>query len=127
MLMPQALSAPQMLSTINPTADNSMIARASGITYFTADGYGGKDCTGNKFWSWEVSSGSMFGNLSEREEIKSVWVHHYGQCKDGHVKFQQASAHGVAFSSQSASRGQCLNLQYDAVGAYEIHFWCRLL
>lgn len=125
-LLPQAFSAPQVIANIE-SAENGASTKAFGTTYFTADGYYHTDCTGNKYWSYEVSAGSLSPYLGEKEEIGSVWIHNYGDCKDGHVKVEQLDRTGNHLSTQSTSRGQCLHLSNDGWGAYTVHMWCELV
>lgn len=126
-LLPQALSAPQGIANIDAReSDNGVSPDAWGTTYFTGDGYYHTDCTGNMYWSYEVSAATPGPYLGEKQEIGSIWIHNYGECVNGHVMVEQLNLAGNRMSLQSASRGQCLHLENDGWGAYTIHMWCEL-
>lgn len=106
--------APYNTTVLEP--ESELNPRASGQTYFTADGYGDANCGGNKFWSYEVSWGTAEKCLSEKKEIRSVWVHNYGNCPDGKVRIIHHSEGSdcttkYTLKSYGVKRGDCLNFQ----------------
>lgn len=124
---PAALPAAHQPPQAEIKQNGNATTLAHGETYFTADGYYHTDCTGNKYWSYEVSQFSTNGDLTENQEIGSVWIHDYGTCKSGYVTVQQYTNSNCIdglMSTQYTSRGTCLSLQNDGWGAYCVSLYC---
>lgn len=102
---------------------------AHGETYFTADGYYNTDCTGNKYWSYEVSEYSSIGCLNENSEIGSVWIHNYGSCADNQVHVGQYDVkdcvNGERIAGQFTSRGTCLRMINNGNGDRSVQLSCE--
>ncbi|OAQ65282.1 hypothetical protein VFPPC_06411 [Pochonia chlamydosporia 170] len=129
-LLRGSLAAPTNV-TVHDVNDlgSELTPDAHGTTYFTAEGYSSKDCTGKKYWAYEVSWGTPRSCLSEKQEIASVWVRHYGECGDKKVRIQQYSQVNVCndkeWSTQRTSRGKCLTLRNKGRGAWYIRLECE--
>lgn len=112
---------------VETSKDGNVTISAGGITWFTGDGYYHADCTGHKYWSYEVSQMSSRAKLNTDEKIGSIWIHHYGYCPRSNIVIVQYSQQNQVghLTEMGVTLGTCLPLYNDGWGVRSVLMLCE--